>query len=322
VRRLIPLLLLAALLVPAAGAKTSTPVRTAIFYYPWYGNASLDGAYRKWDDRGHKPPADIATSFYPARGPYSSRDPVTLDAQMRDIARAGVDEIVVSWWGRQSPEDARLAAVASAARAHGVQVAAHLEPYDGRTVAGTRGDIAYLRGIGIRDFFVYHATDFPAAEWNVLTAALDGVRMFAQTNLVGFAQQGGFDGVYSYDILTSGAAQFRRVCDQAHRVHLLCGPSVGPGYSAERATGDTRVKPRRKGATYDAMWTSALRSGADLVTITSYNEWLEGTQIEPARRTRGYFSYEGAWHRHGAAASRSYLARTAYWTSRWRQHFG
>ena len=64
------------------------------------------------------------------------------------------------------------------------------------------------------------------------------------------------------------------------------------------------------------MWTTALRSGADLVTITSYNEWHEGTQIEPARRVAGYASYEGAWRLHGVKARGAYLARTAYWTSR------
>ena len=30
------------------------------------------------------------------------------------------------------------------------------------------------------------------------------------------------------------------------------------------------------------MWKAAIRAGADRVTITSYNEWHEGTQIEPA----------------------------------------
>jgi glycoprotein endo-alpha-1,2-mannosidase len=304
------------MLVPAAAGNTSQRVRTAIFYYPWYGTPRFDGNYRHWEDRGHKPPRDIASSFYPARGVYSSSDPTVLDAQMRDIARAGIGEVVVSWWGRGSPEDARLAAVDHAAREHGLAVAAHLEPYDGRTAVGTGMDIAYLQTLGIRDFFAYHATDFPASDWAALTARLSGVRLFAQTNLVGFAQQGGFDGVYSYDILTSGGATFRRVCDQAHKAGILCGPSVGPGYSARRATGDTRVKPRRNGATYDAMWTAALRSGADLVTITSYNEWLEGTQIEPARRAVGYQNYEGAWRKHDAAARGAYLARTAYWTLR------
>jgi hypothetical protein len=317
VRRVVPLIaVLAALLVPPADGGPPKSATTAIFYYPWYGTAARDGGYQHWQQNGHTPPADVASTFYPERGVYSSSDPAVVDAQMRDIARAGVQEVVVSWWGKGSPEDARLAAVVRAARKRQLEVAAHLEPYGGRTVVGTGVDIAYLQTLGIRDFFVYHATDFPAAEWAALRAALPGVRLFAQTNLVGFAQAGGFDGVYSYDILVSGGGTFRRVCDQAHRVHLLCGPSVGPGYSASRATSDARVKPRKDGRTYDAMWTAALRAGADMVTITSYNEWMEGTQIEPARINGAYESYEGAWQTHGRKAGGAYLARTAYWTSR------
>ena len=96
---------------------------------------------------------------------------------------------------------------------------------------------------------------------------------------------------------------------------------MGPGYDATRATADLRVKPRRDGATYDAMWRSAIRSSADGVTITSYNEWHEGTQIEPARArlggaaaAAGLQSYEGAYGRTGRASQLAYLDRTAFWS--------
>ena len=62
--------------------------------------------------------------------------------QMDEIRSAGIDEIVVSWWGRGSAEDQRLPAVIVAARADGIAVAVHLEPYAGRTVASTVADIA------------------------------------------------------------------------------------------------------------------------------------------------------------------------------------
>jgi len=112
---------------------------------------------------------------------------------------------------------------------------------------------------------------------------------------------------------------FRRLCDEAHAKHLLCAPSVGPGYDARRGSGDPVVKPRRAGRTYDAMWRAAIASGADRVTITSFNEWHEGTQIEPAApaRRRGryrYLSYDGAWGLYGAEAEYAYLNRTRYWT--------
>ncbi len=303
-------------LVPAAGARVHKTAPVAIFYYPWYGTPAHDGVYQHWQQNGHTPPGDIASSFYPARGVYSSSDTKVLDGQLLEIARAGIGEIVTTWWGRGSAEDVRLPSVIRAARAQGVQVAAHLEPYGGRTVAGTARDIAYLRTLGIRDFFVYHATDFPATEWQAFTATLSGVRLFAQTPLVGFAKTGGFQGVYTYDILTYRGRTFARLCNQAHRQHLLCAPSVGPGYSAQRATGDTRVVARRGGKTYDAMWRAALGAHADLATITSYNEWLEGTQIEPARKRDGYASYEGAWGKHARAAETAYLARTTHWSQR------
>jgi hypothetical protein len=66
------------------------------------------------------------------------------------------------------------------------------------------------------------------------------------------------------------------------------------------------------------MWRAALLSGADNITITSFNEWHEGTQIEPAaagRRARyRYLSYDGAWGLYGPKAQIAYLLRTRYWT--------
>ena len=302
-----------------AGPLAERRAATAIFYYPWFGTPAQDGQYLHWQQGGNVPPASIASAFYPSWGPYSSSDSTVLTRQMREIAAAGVSTVVVSWWGRGSVEDARLPRVMAAARVRGLAVAAHLEPYVGRTVASTGVDIAYLRGLGLRDFYVWASSDLPAAEWRELNADLLGVRVFANTNLVGRAAAGAFDGVYTYDVLLFSGALFPRLCAQARRAGLLCAPSVGPGYDARRATGDRRVRPRRGGATYDEMWRAAIRAGADVVTVTSYNEWHEGTQIEPARRgRRGYQSYDGAWGKRGVAAETAYLARTGYWTERFR----
>ena len=108
------------------------------------------------------------------------------------------------------------------------------------------------------------------------------------------------------------------LCSEARARHLLCAPSVGPGYDARRGSGDPVVKPRRHGATYDAMWRAAITAHADRITITSYNEWHEGTQIEPAapggRRGRyRYLCYDGAYGLYGVRAEHAYLDRTRYW---------
>jgi hypothetical protein len=240
---------------------------------------------------------------------------------MREIASAGVQEVVSSWWGWGSSEDVRLPLIVKEAHAAGLAVAVHLEPYPGRTVETVQADIDHLRTLGITRIFVYQPFDIAPADWAALRDREPGIQLYAQTMLVGRAEKAGFDGVYTYDVLLWGGDVFSRFCAQAHRVGLTCLPSVGPGYDATHATADLRVKPRRDGATYDAMWRSAIRSSADGVTITSYNEWHEGTQIEPARArlggaaaAAGLQSYEGAYGRTGRASQLAYLDRTAFWS--------
>jgi glycoprotein endo-alpha-1,2-mannosidase len=299
----------------AQGVPVSRDV--GIFYYPWYSTPVRDGAWAHWyverDGATH-----LSTPFYPVRGLYSSSNARIVAAQMREIRAAGVGTVIVSWWGEGSPEAARLPLVTDAARKVGLDVAIHLEPYGGRTPASTAGDIEKLAAAGYVDFYVYDADRDPAADWAEALAELENVRVIGHTTLVGRAKASGFDGLYTYDIVTWNGALFRRLCTQAKRAGLLCAPSVGPGFDARLATRLQAVRPRLRGATYDRMWRTALRAGANLVTITSYNEWQEGTQIEPAVSQTGRPGYEGAWGRKGVAAQRAYLDATARWTAQLR----
>lgn len=98
----------------------------------------------------------------------------------------------------------------------------------------------------------------------------------------------------------------------AHQNGLLFSPSIGPGYI------DTRIRPwnsgnirhRRRGKYYDVGWRTAIIAGADFFSITSFNEWHEGTQIEPAvpKSTKNYtyMDYE-------PEGSNFYLHLTNWW---------
>ena len=85
-RRLLPALVAAALAAPAAAAGA---VRTSIFYYPCDGTPEHDGSFIHWQQNGAAPPSHIASSFYPARGPYSSTDLVVLGAEWGHGRRQG-----------------------------------------------------------------------------------------------------------------------------------------------------------------------------------------------------------------------------------------
>ena len=108
----------------------------------------------------------------------------------------------------------------------------------------------------------------------------------------------------------------------AHRMFHAHGAWATPGlidchthlvYAGNRID---EFEARQNGATYDNLWKAAIKAHPDGVTITSFNEWGEGTQIEPAAARRGYSAYDGAWGLLGTAAQRAYLTRTAYWSGR------
>ena len=146
--RLALVLVLAACAWPAAAISNQLEPRAAapsarvgIFYYPWFATPKNDGRYLHWQQGGVQPPTDVASSFFPVRGVYSSADALVVDAQMAEIAGAGIGVVITSWWGRGSREDRRLPQLLGAARRHGLSVAAHIEPYRGRTVASTEADI-------------------------------------------------------------------------------------------------------------------------------------------------------------------------------------
>jgi hypothetical protein len=304
-------------------------VGSAIFFYPWYGNPDNDGRWFHWDDVGHTPPQDIASNFDPTTGAYSSRSATVVDQQMAEIAAAGVDTVVTSWWGPGSWEDLALPGVVTAARNHGLRVAVHVEPYQNRTPASVRRDVLGLsQTYGITEYWIY-LSDGPAPEdWQQVTASFPDLTFWAHGHSASngvrgifqaYATRAGFDGVYTYDPLPYAPGDFSRFCREARVRNLACSPSVNPGYDGTRGVPDPTVRDRRAGARFDDFWTGAYLSGADTISVTSYNEWHEGTQVEPARAgvctsSSCYSSYDGAYGTTGAAAETAYLSRTRFWT--------
>ena len=84
--RLALVLGLLALLVPAGatgrGSTAPGPAhQTSIFYYPWYGNPQVDGSFMHWNQNGHIPPLDLATST--TRPAARTRAPILASSQRR-----------------------------------------------------------------------------------------------------------------------------------------------------------------------------------------------------------------------------------------------
>src|SRR5262249_22268858 len=113
----------------ASRASTQSTGETAIFYYPWFSNPARDGTWAHWYVERAGGAQVLSTRSSPARGLYSSSSVKVVNAQMQDIAAAGIRTVVVSWWGQGSAEDARLPLVMAAAARWGLRIAIHIEPY-------------------------------------------------------------------------------------------------------------------------------------------------------------------------------------------------
>lgn len=309
-----------------------------LFYYPWYGSPSGGGSWRHWPQGGHTPPDDIGADLYPALGPYDSGDMAGTVAQhMKWVKRSGAGVLVYSWWGRDGYEDRLAKGVLDAAAEEGIEVAWHLEPYAGRTAASTVADIRYLNAAygshpafhrsaehgGKPAFYVFES--LRTTDWAALDEVTDDNIVLAQTTDT--SKIAHFSGMYTYDGIAGATAPgWKHAGDYARAHDLIWAPSVAPGYVDDRAVpgNTTPTLGRADGAAYDKQWTNALDPAVggspDWVSVTSFNEWHEGSSIEPADSTppagHGYQTFEGAYGKTGEAAETAYLDRTAYWADR------
>src|SRR5262245_4253149 len=117
---------------------------TFIYYYGWYGNPGYNSDWAHWQEQHHQPPWDIASSFYPKLGPYSSSDPAIIDQHMRWIASTGIQALIFSWWGKSDPTHDVARLVLDSAAQYDLKVSFLIEPYEGRTVKSICDDIEFL----------------------------------------------------------------------------------------------------------------------------------------------------------------------------------
>lgn len=316
-------------------AAPTLSTRVQLFYYAWYGNPSVYGSWVHWPQGNTTPPNSISSDFYPQLGAYDSGDPAVLDQHMRWVQQTGAGVIVYSWWGQGSYEDRLVRKTLDAANQYGIKVAWHLEPYGGRTAQSTVNDINYIHQqygshpAFYRDaahgnrapFYIFYSLQ--VADWTALEQVKSNSIVFAQTT--DLSRVAHFGGIYTYGSMDM-TSSWKWLDDYAKANGMLWAPSVQPGYIDDRAVPGNTVpnQDRRNGATYDEQWTKALdrtQTGSpDYITVTSFNEWHEGSQIEPARNNPpsgyGYLNFLGAYGRNDASAELAYLDRTAYWISR------
>ncbi|MBI3682099.1 MAG: glycoside hydrolase family 99-like domain-containing protein [Acidobacteria bacterium] len=321
------------LLVFAAGCLWLAPGASAAerrvlaFYYNWYGTPAFqNGKWAHWEEctgcthdpgktvrkispRDGKELAapDTGTTNHPPEL-YDSNDPSVIRRHLKMAERAGIDALIVTWWGKGQYHDRALRTALEIARAAGskVKFTIYYEtvPHGvSDPVAAVVEDFRYLREQygshpnfftvqGKPVFFVYDRAlgEITPPQW---AAAARSIRAAGPAVLIADRLEPmwleSFDGLNEYcgarRVLEKAdmSAYYRDIVKTSRARGKIGAVSVFPGYDdshigRERPT----IVDRRNGDLYRRLWRHALAAAPDWVLITSFNEWHEGTEIEPS----------------------------------------
>lgn len=229
------------------------------------------------------------------------------------------------------PAEDLVPAVLDAAYRHNLKVTFHIQPYRGRNDQSLHDNVKYIidrygdhgafykftssTGKSLPLFYIYDSYLTSSESWSELLtptgshsvrgSAYDSVfiALIVEERHKHDILAGGFDGMYTY--FASNGFSFgssyhnwkaiKAFCDANN---LLFIPSVGPGYidTSIRPWNNHNTRNRVNGRYYETALQAALNVRPETVTITSFNEWHEGTQIEKAvpkkTATRVYMDYQ------------------------------
>ena len=251
---------------------------------------------------GRRPTSTRASSRRAARTRAATRP--SSSGRWREIAAAGVDEVVVSWWGRGSREDARLPLVSRVgARATGSPSRIHLEPYADRSPAtvAARPRRTSRRSGSATSTSTTRATSRPPTGRPCAPQVPPAMRLFAGTELVGFAAAGALRRLLHVRLRrTTAAASSRGSARRRTPCTSLCAPSVGPATTAAAPASRRRRGRGRTARPTTALWTRRARR-APRHRDDHELQRVGRRDADRARRRprRGYRGYDGAWGLHG-----------------------
>jgi len=260
---------------------------------------------------------DTYSAYVPQIGLYDSRDPKVLKRQILSAVEASLDGFVWDWLGENHPERSHpdICLKAALATLQNLDVPFRIVLfYDGfmwnnlspqriadeltylrKTYAG-HPHIAHLEGrlvVFIYATFVKHTP----AQWKEVRLLLaergaNDVALIAGEPSAS-AQLDLFEGVQTYSAgLVEREGMRRRYQHLAHLAReqdlFLALPAV-PGFNGTRWHLPGRAIARRHGQFLRETWQEAMACNPDWLLICSWNEWGEGTQIEPDTENLDYY---------------------------------
>ena len=305
-------------------------------YMPWYETPAVRGkwgAHWTGHNKEHAPDVieenglpDIWSRFHPLIGLYDSTDPDALECQLLQMKLAGINGVVVDWYGTYPTADypsihEAANAMFKACRKHGMKFAACYEDRSlellvnwgkipaGEVPAQLVGDLKWAAAewFGASQYFQFEGRPLLlnfgpiyAKDRDVWSAALDGCSprpaFFALHHLWQAAgADGGFSWVHTepFDGEPGSEEIVRRLTDTHNyrsKDPAQSIPSAYPGFEDvyENSLHDLG---RRDGRTMRETLQAAMEGPWQVVQLVTWNDYGEGTVIEPTHED-GYSALE------------------------------
>jgi hypothetical protein len=269
---------------------TTFPLRIT-FYYPWFPET--------WGNLG-----DPFTSFHPSLGYYSSDDASVITGHIQKMTYAGMDAAIASWWGQgQHSEATRIPALlnnsANSSNGKNLKWAMYYEKEStgDPTVSELTSDLAYIKSNYASNGNYLKINNKPVIF--AFEDGLDGCPMVDR-----WTQANAGQGFYLVLKVFSGYASCTNQPDNWHQY----GPAtardsqaghsftISPGFWLKGELSPRLARdPARWATDVDAM----IASAAPLQLVTTFNEWGEGSAVEPATEwasASGYGTYIDTLH--------------------------
>ena len=298
-------LLSIASLLPATALARSYGHQVLAFYYGWYADPQVSGRWEHWPE---------GTAHEPLAGRYDSYDPKMVEQQCNEMKAAGITGLIVSFWNHGDFGDQGMPLLLAAAGRAGLKVTIYCEtakPRQSPNPQATADDLldiltrygnhpAWLRAGAKPVVFVYtralnelHLTGWAEVIKHVDQRHAGGVCFVCDE--ISKAAAKVFGGIHAYNptgqtacmtieqIRAWARANYPKwVATAGKRISCV---TVIPGYD------DTKLKrpaprpttERYGGETYRVLWEEAVAAHPDWILITSWNEWHEGSEIEPSK---------------------------------------
>lgn len=250
---------------------------------------------------------------YPAIGAYDSRDPGVAGTQIDQAKSAGIDAFVVSWFGLEDGGTTTPVVnnMLDRAAERGFKVGVAVDVFSSEfnrsrdalvnslnwLVHDRANHPAYLRynGKPVIFFAFQDRAGFSVVEWQSIREQVDPARntIWIAEGISGCCIYGGaLDGMYAFNISWAGGSSGRYRSERNATMNAggsVYVPMVHPGWdetkiaAREGRPNPSGVRNRAGGQFLANSFNGAVASGADVIMIGTWNEYMENSHIEPSQ---------------------------------------